>query len=179
MRCGKIQYIDATEDLGFGMASLQAHLTAVQREVDHSLPSVFISYRRADKEQLHKLVEIIERAPSFGNINLWYDEIIAPGENYSKAILGQLENCDLFILLVTPNLLEKGNYVWRVEYKTAKTLRKRILAIEAEKTDKKQLSQMYWGLGKIVDIRHPGAVHAVIDEIASLPKREAAGKVEI
>lgn len=172
MRCGKTQYIDATEDLGFGMDTLRAHLTASEREVDESLPSVFISYRRADKEHLYKLVKIIESAPAYGGINLWYDEIIAPGENYSKAITRQLENCDLFILLVTPNLLEKSNYVWRVEYKTAKAMRKRILAIEAEKTDKKQLADLYWGLGRIADIRHPGAVHAVIDEIASLPRRE-------
>ena len=171
-RCGKAQYIDATEDLGFAMAALRAHLTASERVVDESLPSVFISYRRADKEHLYKLVKIIESAPAYGRINLWYDEIIAPGENYSKASTRQLENCALFILLVTPNLLEKSNYVWRVEYKTAKTMRKRILAIEAEKTDKKQLADLYWGLGRIADIKHPGAVHAGIEEIASLPKRE-------
>ena len=178
MRCGKAQYIDATEDLGFAMDTLRAHLTAVERVVDESLPSVFISYRRADKAHLYQLVKIIESAPSYGKINLWYDEIIAPGENYSKAITRQLEDCDLFILLVTPNLMEKSNYVWRVEYKTAKAMRKRILAIEAERTDKKQLAQLYSGLGRIADIKHPGAVHAVIDEIAALPRREKKSEIE-
>ena len=176
-RCGKTQYIDATEDLGFGLATLRAHLAATERVVDESLPSVFISYRRADKEHLYQLVKIIESAPSFEKINLWYDEIIAPGENYSKAITRQLEDCDLFILLVTPNLMEKSNYVWRVEYKIAKAMRKRILAIEAERTDKKQLAQLYGGLGRIADIKHPGAVHAVIDEIAALPRREKKSQV--
>ena len=172
MRCGKIQYIDATEDLGFALDTLRAYLTAKERIIDESLPSVFISYRRNDRPLLHDLVNTIEKSPDFKKVNVWYDEVIAPGENYSKSILRELKNCNLFILLITPNILEDKNYVWRVEYKTARKLNKRILAIEAEKTDKRKLLEMYGNLGHIIDLKHKGAVHSVISEIASLHKTE-------
>lgn len=170
MRCGKLQYIDATEDLGFALDTLRAHLTSHERAVDESLPSVFISYRRADRELLHSLIRTVEESSSYSKVNVWYDEIIAPGENYSSSIMKQLKNCNLFILLVTPNILESNNYVWRVEYKTAKDMRKRILAVEAEKTDKQKLAEMYGNLGHMIDIKHKGAIDSVISEIASLRK---------
>ena len=171
MRCGKLQYIDAVEDLGFALDALRAHLVACERVVDESLPSVFISYRRADRELLHSLIESIKECDAYKRVNVWYDEVIAPGENYSISIMNQLKNCNLFILLVTPNILEPSNYVWRVEYRTARDMRKRIFAIEAEKTDKHKLSQMYGNLGHIADIRHIGAINSVISEIAALRTR--------
>ena len=170
MRCGKLQYIDATQGIGFALDTLRAHLTAEDRTVDESLPSVFISYRRADRELLHTLVESLKESPVYEHVNVWYDEVIAPGENYSSSILYQLKNCNLFILLVTPNILEPSNYVWRVEYKTAKEMRKRIFAIEGQKTDKQALAQMYGNLGHMADLKHKGAIHAVVSEIASLRK---------
>ena len=39
MRCGKLQYIDATENLDFALDTLRAYLTVDQRHVDDSLPS--------------------------------------------------------------------------------------------------------------------------------------------
>lgn len=172
MRCGKLQYIDATVDLGFALDTLRAHLTTEERVVDESLPSVFISYRRADRELLHTLVGSLKESPAYKNVNIWYDEVIAPGENYSSSIMRQLRNCNLFILLVTPNILEPSNYVWRVEYKTAKDMRKRIFAIEGAKTDKQSLARMYGNLGRMADIKHKGALHSVISEIASLRKAQ-------
>ena len=172
MRCGKVQYIDANEDLGFALDTLRAHLVAKERIVDERLPSVFISYRRADRSLLHELVNTVESASDYKNVNVWYDEVISPGENYSKSILKQLNNCNLFILLVTPNILEDKNYVWRVEYKTAKKLRKRIFAVEAEKTDRKKLFEMYGNLGHIVDIKQKGAIESVISEISALHRPE-------
>ena len=165
MRLGKLQYIDASENFGFAMDTLRAYLNATEREVDRSLPSVFISYRKADKPALYELVRIIGNSPSYSKINLWYDEIIAPGENYSAAIMRELKGCDLFILLVTPNVLERGNYVHRIEYKTARELGKRIIAVEAEHTDRQALLEMYDGLPRCVGIKQAGALYSVIDEI--------------
>ena len=126
---------------------------------------MFISYRKADKPALYELVRIIEGSPSYKKINLWYDEIIAPGENYSAAIMRELKGCDLFILLVTPKVLEQGNYVHRIEYKTARELGKRIIAVEAERTDRQALLEMYDGLPRCVGIKQVGALYSVIDEI--------------
>jgi hypothetical protein len=171
MRCGKLQYIDAVPSPAFALDTLCAHLVAEEREVDRSLPSVFISYRRADKPYLCRLVDTICSSPSFGQINLWYDEVIAPGENYSLSILREIRECNLFILLVTPRILEPSNYVFRVEFKEARALRKHLLAVEAERTDKRALSALYGPLGHIADLKHPDAIRAVIEKTAALYSR--------
>lgn len=168
MRCGKLQYIDASESPSFALDTLCAHLTAVKREVDRSLPSVFISYRKTDKHHLYRLVDIITSSPAYGRINLWYDKVIVPGENYSLSILREIRECDLFLLLVTPRVLEPSNYVHRVEFKEARAHHRHLFAVEAERTDRQQLAAMYGALGRIADLKHPDAVRAVIEKTAVL-----------
>ena len=179
MRCGKVQYIDAAQDgLALSLDALTARLCAVGRTVDESLPSVFISYRRADREAMLRLVESIKASPYADRINLWYDMIIEPGENYSLSILSEIKRCRLFVLLVTPRLLEPSNYVFRVEYKLARKLGKRILSIEAEPTDRRALGRMYPTLGKMADIKHPDAISAVLGEIVREQERSAAREMK-
>lgn len=171
MRLGKIQYIDATESLDFAMDALRAHLTAREREVDPSLPSVFISYRRGDREVLREIVKQIEGSEAGKRVNLWYDEVIAPGENYSQSIMRELCSCDLFVLLVTPRILEPGNYVHRVEYAEAKKRGKRIVALEVAKTDRSALGQMYGSLPRIFTQKQLGALASVLAELKRKDKK--------
>lgn len=168
MRLGKIQYIDATESADFAMSALHAHLTATEREVDRSLPSVFISYRKKDKDSLDALVSQIGKFAGSDRVNVWYDLIISPGENYSQSIMRELRECDLFVLLVTPSILETGNYVHRVEYKEAKELGKRIIAVEAKKTDRAALSKMYEALPRCVALKQSGALYSVLAELIEI-----------
>ncbi len=165
MRLGKIQYIDATESVDFAMDALRAHLTAREREIDPSLPSVFISYRRGDREALREIVKEIEGSEAGKRVNLWYDEVIAPGENYSESIMRELYSCDLFVLLVTPRILEPRNFVHRVEYTEAKRRGKRIVALEVEKTDRALLGEMYGSLPRIFTIKQLGALASVLSEL--------------
>ena len=171
MRLGKIQYIDATQSRDFAMTTLCAHLMAEEREIDRSLPSVFISYRKQDKRYLHEIIDRIREFEDFDKINLWYDEVIAPGENYSKSILRELDECDLFILVVTPSILEPSNYVRKVEYKRAEAAGKRIIAIEAEKTDKAALREAFASLSSPVGIKQSGAIFSVLTELVRNKKR--------
>ncbi len=172
MRLGKIQFIDATENRELAMSALCAHLVARERAVDRSLPSVFISYRKADRKHLHEIVESIKGYEAFDKINLWYDEVIVPGENYSKSILRELDECDLFILVVTPKILEPSNYVRKVEYKRAVDAGKRIIAIEAEKTDKSALREAFSELTTPVGIKQSGAVFSVLAELIRNNKKK-------
>ena len=171
MRIGKIQYIDATENRDFAMSTLVAHLMARESAVDRSLPSVFISYRKKDKRYLYEIIKNIEGYADFDKINLWYDEVILPGENYSKSILHELDECDLFILVVTPNILEPSNYVRKVEYKRAVSLGKRIIAIEAEKTDKAALKEAFSELTTPIGMKQSGAIFSVLSELLRNKKK--------
>ena len=172
MRIGKIQYIDATENRELAMSALVAHLVAEERVVDRSLPSVFISYRKRDRGYMHEIVESIKSYKDFDKINLWYDEVIVPGENYSKSILRELDECDLFILVVTPSILEPSNYVRKVEYKRATDAGKRIIAIEAEKTDKAALREAFSELTSPVGIKQSGAIFSVLTELIRNNKKK-------
>lgn len=166
MRCSKSQYIDASADFEFALVALEAHIkNPLPREVDESLPSVFISYRRREKQSLHQLLEILQKAPNYREFTLWYDEVIAPGDNYSYAIKSALDKSDFFILLVTPSLLEDGNYVMRAEYPTAKKQGKKIVAIEAIKTDRTQLAKKYPDLPKCISVKQAGALYAALQRI--------------
>ena len=42
---------------------------------------------------------------------IWFDDFLMPGEDFGKQIREMLKQADAMILSVTPNLLEKGNYV--------------------------------------------------------------------
>lgn len=171
MRLGKIQFIDASEDVGFGLTALRAYLSATEREINRELPSVFISYRRMDRELLHEVVSAIKALPEGERVNVWYDEVIAPGENFSESIMRELRDCDLFILLVTPHVLEVKNYVHRIEYLEAKKRGKRIIALEAEKTDRSALTDMYGNLPRIVSVKQVGALSAVLSELKRKGKK--------
>ena len=52
----------------------------------------------------------------FRDIAIWYDEFLVPGEDFNEAIAKAIENSDAFIIAVTPNLLEAGNYILTTEY---------------------------------------------------------------
>jgi len=80
-----------------------------------------------------------------------------------------LKESDFFILLVTPSLLEEGNYVMRAEYPTAKKMNKMILAIEALKTDREELFHKYPDLRSCVSIRQPDALYAKLLGIRDKP----------
>ena len=61
-------------------------------------PYVFISYARLDKD---KVYEEIKRFNDAG-YNVWYDEGITPGNEWSDAIAEALAKCAVFVVMLTP-----------------------------------------------------------------------------
>ena len=54
-----------------------------------------------------------------------------------------IQQCDAFIILITPNLLEEDNYVMNYEYPLAIRMRKRIIPIQVVETDRDRLLYHY------------------------------------
>lgn len=108
---------------------------------------VFISYRKKDRKHAHDLMRLIHDNSFCRAIAVWYDEYLIPGENFNEAIEKALHNCELFSLVVTPNLYIEQNYVQSVEYPLAKKEGKPILSVEMQATDKEKLSKCYTGIG--------------------------------
>ncbi|MDO5119435.1 MAG: toll/interleukin-1 receptor domain-containing protein [Coriobacteriales bacterium] len=104
---------------------------------------IFLSYRKIDRAVARRLMEHIHRNDFCRDVSIWYDEYLVPGESWAEAINNELDASDLFVLNVTPKLLEEGNFVWREEYPTALNSGKPILPVMTEETDEAELSAMY------------------------------------
>ncbi len=116
---------------------------------------IFLSYRKKDRKYANELMRLIHSNSKFRDIAIWFDEFLTPGESFKENIERILNDCRLFTLLVTPQLLEKvidesgeerDNYVIGVELPVAQRnkLEKgvEIFAVEMEKTDVNSLAQI-------------------------------------
>ena len=72
---------------------------------------VFLSYRKKDRRHAKRLMRLIHENKEFRDIAIWYDEYLVPGERFNESIREALEKGWFFTLVVTPNLLEKDNYI--------------------------------------------------------------------
>lgn len=118
---------------------------------------IFLSYRKKDRRYANELMHLIHEKLEFRDIAVWYDEFLTPGESFNKNIEKMLTESKLFVLLVTPNLLEepngKPNYVMGNEYPTAMKIGMDILPAEMELTDKNALKSKFVDIPDIVDPR--------------------------
>ena len=108
---------------------------------------IFLSYRKKDRAYANELLTLLHQKPEFQSVSIWYDEFLTLGENFKENIDKMLLSSELFLLLVTPNLLEepngKPNFIMENEFPRAKELGVKILPVEMEKTDKISLCEKF------------------------------------
>ncbi len=114
---------------------------------------IFLSYRKKDRKYAQELMRLIHQNDFCRDIAIWYDEFLVPGENFNKAIGDAMEKSSLFAFVVTPNLLEKNNYVMTTEYPVAKKAGKPMLPAVMESTDLDGLKREF------ADIPEPTDAH--------------------
>ena len=107
---------------------------------------IFLSYRKKDRAYANELMKAIHNIPGCRDIAVWYDEFLAPGESFVENIEKAMEKSELFTLLVTPNLLEDGNFVITDEYPMARRANMDILPTEMVETDYNELSLKFNGI---------------------------------
>ncbi len=90
---------------------------------------IFLSYRKKDRKYANELMRTIHSIPSFRSLAIWYDEFLTIGESWGDNIQSSMESSDLFLMLVTPSLLEPDNYVIRHEYPEARRLDMKIMPV--------------------------------------------------
>lgn len=119
---------------------------------------IFLSYRKKDRKHAQDIMRLIHNNEFCRDIAIWYDEFLTPGENFRESIASAMNNCSLFALVVTPNILEfrnnKPNFVLGTEYPEAKRLKKNILPIEAVKTNPDDLKSSFAGITTPVSINN-------------------------
>ena len=103
----------------------------------------FLSYRKKDRKYAQKLMNDIHSNKELRKYGIWYDEFLIPGEDYSETIEQNIKECDLFIICVTPHILEDNNYVLNIEYPLALKYNKKVVFVEMDKTDKCKVKELY------------------------------------
>ena len=139
---------------------------------------VFLSYRKKDRKHANELMKIIHNIPGCRDIAVWYDEFLTPGESFMENISRAMQNSKLFALLVTPNLLEEGNFVMREEYPAAKNAGMDILPTEMEKTDHNRLKASFIGIPEPVLASDVVFKETLLKTIEKIAKTENDGEPE-
>ncbi len=114
---------------------------------------VFLSYRKKDRRLANKLMRQIHCNRRFVSVAIWYDEYLVPGRNFRESIKEAMSKSKLFMLLVTPSLLEPGNYVQEVEYPDARKAEmpiEPVLPIEVVEMDIDGLKAAYENIPEVV-----------------------------
>ncbi len=135
---------------------------------------IFLSYRKKDRVYAQKLMKLIHQNEFARDIAIWYDEFITPGEDFSELIAQALHKSSLFVLTVTPNLVNELNYVMNVEYPMAVETGKIIAPVEMVKTDAEDLKQKYKDIPETVSGDNPSEVAALLkNRLSAISRSES------
>ena len=158
-KCGDLQFLDKYAQDSTAISfddKLQKYLESVLigNELAEKIRAafdayVFLSYRKKDRKYAQELMRLIHKNEFCRDIAIWYDEFLTPGENFNDSIKEALQKSGLFVLTVTPNLVNEQNYIMTTEYPMAKQEGKLILPAELVPTDRDELAEKY------VDIPNP------------------------
>ena len=104
---------------------------------------VFLSYRKIDREWTSVFMERFHDTEEYRDIGIWYDELLVPGNNFDEDIREALDKSDIMAVVVTPNILQEGNYVMNVEYPEAVKAKKKIVPVIFRGVDEGELQTAY------------------------------------
>lgn len=92
---------------------------------------VFLSYRKVDKPLASKVASLINQSKECQSYALWYDEYLTAGENFDDEIQQYIDASDVFLLLMTETMLQKGSYALEREHFRALQEEKTIVILDA------------------------------------------------
>lgn len=173
--CGEIQFLDKRKKEKSGISykdKLQKHLSSVLvgDELANKIRAafdayVFLSYRKKDRKQAEELMKLIHKDPLCRDIAIWYDEFLVPGENFNDSIKQALQNSDVFVMAVTPNLVNENNYIINVEYPMARQENKPIVPVELIPTDREMANIVFSELPVIINASDEELTNRMMKEI--------------
>ena len=91
-------------------------------------PYIFVSYAHADSARVFKEIARLNKA----GFHVWYDEGIAPGNEWTDEIADALANCSVFVVMLTPVSAPRENVQNEINF--ALDEKKPFLAVHLEET---------------------------------------------
>ena len=125
---------------------------------------LFLSYRKKDRKYAQELMHLIHENPFSRDVAIWYDEFLTPGEDFHHSIAEALRTSDLFVLAVTPNLVNETNYIMTTEYPMAQREGKKILPVELIPTDRQRLAEAYQQLPEPIDAHNGPKLSGALEQ---------------
>ena len=182
-RCGSIQFLDKSNmDITAISYSekLERYLNSILigDELAEKIRAafdayIFLSYRKKDRKYAQELIKLIHQNDFCRDIAVWYDEFLVPGENFNGAIEAALKKSQLFVMAVTPNLVNEVNYVMTTEYPLAQKAEKLILPAMVVPTDIEQLKKTYKDIPQCVNARYKIELsQALLDAVKRMALKE-------
>jgi hypothetical protein len=110
--------------------------------------AVFISYSGRDKELLTEVLAALHHAHE----QVWLDQALRGGEAWWREILGQIRDCELFIMALSQHSLE--SQLCRAQLAYAQALDKPILPLQIGRVDSMRVNPL--AAMQIIDYRNPG-----------------------
>ncbi len=132
---------------------------------------IFLSYRKKDYQQANVLLDTLRDNADFADVSIWYDSYLVPGEDYNDEIKEAILDADVVLLLVTPNIVEEGNYVQKIEYPLAKQAERPIPVVPVALTevDAAMIEEHYPDLGNIYNLEEVyGVLSALLPQTKEL-----------
>ena len=140
---------------------------------------IFLSYRKIDIKAAQGFMDMVHGDPKFRDVAIWFDNFLTPGEDYEDNIEKAIENCDIFSLVVTPNIYRrnakgKTNYVMAKEYPDARDkYQKTIMPAEMEILNEAEKEELYTAVSDLPELVKKDKIPDRINEILlSHTKRE-------
>lgn len=184
-RCGDLQFMDRYADDPTAMPYAERLDQFLQNILvgDTSMEKVraaftayaFLSYRKKDRRYAQEMMRLIHKNDFCRDLAIWYDEFLTPGENYNNAIEASLRKCNVFVMVITPNILEPDNYVMLREYPAAQGLDKPIMPLVAIQTSQEALADRYKGLPPCTDVHDEAALAAFLRDCLQETMQEGCG----
>ena len=159
--CGHIQSLNQAhndekskqifdEKLNHFLGSILIETGEQERIREELSASIFISYRKKDKKQVEQLINNLHQNETLRDVGIWYDEYLVPGEDFDEAIENAIKTSELFLMVITPNIVEKDNYVQKIEYPLARQEHKRIIPVQFISVEDQELSRCFDGIPESV-----------------------------
>lgn len=171
---GGMQFLDRTSADATALTyetKLKKYLDSLiltQEEVEdirrHHAGHAFLSYRKKDRPLARKLMRILHDIRQ--DLAIWYDEFLTPGRHFDQEIEDTIKKSELFTMAMTPNMLERPNYVEEHEYKAAAGSGREILAVAMEDMGDADIEEVYPGLDSCLSGEDTEKIRERIDDMA-------------
>ena len=91
---------------------------------------VFVSYRKHELVEVRRFMKVFHDLEGFESISIAYDNFLTAGEDFNNEIKELIAQSSALVLVVTPDLTIKGNYVQEIEYPFALEKKMPIVPVE-------------------------------------------------